>query len=93
MLRFKKHKKSGKQRLTRNSRKSGKKAADSLERAFLPKNRCRNVSSRVKINETYLIIVEKRQGKKAVRYFVKAIVPWNKRYRKLTKKSNVCKGR
>lgn len=93
LLRFKRSKKSGKQRPTRNSRKSGKKAADSLERALILKSRCPNLVSRVKINEAYLIIVDLKRFKKTVRYSVEAIVPWNKRHhRKLTKPKNiVCK--
>lgn len=90
LIRFKKHKKSGKQRSTRNSRKALKKATDNFDRALIPKKSCRNLS-RLRVNEPYLIIVDKKQGKKTVRYIVKAIVPWNKRHRKLTKKSNVCK--
>lgn len=93
LLRFKRYKKSGKQRSTRNSRKSGKKAADSIERALV-KGHCRkSVLSKVKKNETYLIIVDLKPSKKTVRYVVKAIVPWNRKFRDLTKKSNVCKGR
>lgn len=72
--------------------KFGKKVVDSFE-CVLVKGYCwKLVLLKVKKNEIYLIIVDLKLFKKIVRYVVKVIVLWNRKFRDLIKKSNVCKG-
>lgn len=89
LLKIKRQKKSGKTG-SRTSRKT-KKSADNPDRVLVPQSGCRDLKYRVKEGQTYLIILDKKSGKKT-KYIVKAIVPWNKRHRRLTRRNN-CKRR
>ncbi|KAL9978454.1 hypothetical protein ACROYT_G015971 [Oculina patagonica] len=92
LLKIKDKKKSGKvgSRTSRNSRKD-RKTADSPDRVLVPQSGCRDLKKRVMEGQTYLIILDKRSGKKT-KYIVKAIVPWNRRHRRVMRRNN-CKRR
>lgn len=79
VIKIKRHKKLGRQG-ARSQRKT-KKAVESLDRVLLPKRDCPNVKERVKKGVTYLIILNKRSGRKT-KYIVKAIVPWRSKLHK-----------
>ena len=82
-------KKSGKSGI-RNSGKA-KKTADTPDRVLVPQKGCRRLSYRVQEGQTYLIILDKKPGKK-IKYIVKAIVTWNRRHRRVLRRNN-CKQR
>lgn len=89
LIKIKRHKKSARQG-SRSQRKT-KKAVESVDRVLLPRKGCKNVAGRVKKEVTYLIILDRKIGKK-IKYIVKAIVPWkSKRHRKIMRQRGNCK--
>lgn len=91
LLKIKRHQKRSSKGDSRNSRKA-KKASDP-DRVLVQNNGClNNLRWKEKSDQNYLIILQKRSLKKKTKYIVKAIVPWNRRYRRMMKK-NHCKRR
>ena len=91
LLRIKRHQKRSSKGQTRNSRKA-KKTADPKfpNRVGVQNNGCLNLKRLEESDQDHLIILQRQLLKKRPKYIVKAIVPWNRKYRRMMKK-NHCK--
>ncbi|XP_015754654.1 PREDICTED: secreted frizzled-related protein 1-like [Acropora digitifera] len=70
-----------------------KKTAEFPDRVLVPGENggCRNLKERLDRDQHHLVMIAKQFSKRKTRYIVTAIVPWNKKYKRFTKKPNCAK--